>query len=150
MSPNPQIVLPIVTDPTGPRVKSSNEKHADGANLYKFQVLPVVQAAVRAVTEKECTSLFDVAPSALSEAVSGTSTRGRTVPLEWVVQLLAHGTPDVKLALLSILNDIGDCKPPERKEPITESEELRIARSVLRRYPGGIEMLEAEKDRYRP
>lgn len=150
MSPNTQVVLPIVTDPMGPRVKGSEEKHKEGVNAYKFQVLPVVQAAVRAVTEKECTGLFDVAPSALSEAVSGTSTRGRTVPVEWLVQLLKHGTLDVKLALLSVLCDIAGYKPPERKEPLNESEELRVARQVLAKYPGGLEMFEREKDRYRP
>lgn len=150
MSPNPQPFLPGVHAKPLPREKSSEEKHEAGALAFKHQVLPVIQAAVRAVTEKECTGLFDVAPSALSEAVSGTSTRGRTVPAEWLVQLLLHGSSDVKLSLLSILNDIAGCKPPELKVPITESEELRLARLVLGKYPGGLEMLEAEKDRYRP
>jgi hypothetical protein len=143
----PQTVLPI----DGCREESPREKHARGRVVYEEQVLPAFRGAVERVSGKECTGLFDTAPSTLSSALSTSDetreTARKYVQLEWLVQLLLHAPDGVKLELLSKLCGLAGYRPPERKRKLSAAERAERRWDELKRLaPGLLPMIDSAID----
>lgn len=139
----PQAELPMPLD-SRPRDESAREKHVRGHVVFLDEVLPIVRGVIERVTGKECAQLFDVQPSGLSEALTGTSPRGRETHLEWLVQLLLHAPEGCKLELLTTLCNVAGYKAPERSRPLTESEQLRIYKRYAEKVPGMADLIAKE------
>lgn len=126
----------------------SDKLIAVGQVTWERIFVPVLRAAIDRMTHKEAAYQFKTTGPGLTDALAE---RDRKRPaMQWLIQLLIAAPEAAKFELLSKLCDIAGYKPPERKEPLTDSEDARIARSVLAKYPGALEMYEREKDRYRP
>lgn len=127
-------------DQPGP--STTEQQHDRGSRTYREQVLPIVRGTIERLTTKECASLFDVQPSAISDAIAGRDRKH--VQLEWLVQLLMAAPEGSKLELLTTLCRIAGYKAPERARELTPEEQLRIYKRYAERVPGMAELIAKE------
>lgn len=126
-----------------PAAPDSREIRERGLRVWGESLLPIFKAAVERLTPKEAAFLFDVRGTYLSDALEQRASKGPR--LQWLVFLLIAAPEAARLELLTELCRIAGYMAPERRREISDAEELRRYKRIVKRdYPGAVAAIERE------